>query len=143
MRRKIVVVVVSVAVVGALYFFNADHLPPRTPVKVARVVSGLAIPSSARVLAYESEWQSFNGDGFTQVKLKLTPGEFARLAREAPRAGYKSLPATPAADARVYSHTSKNTRGWYRIVVEEDSLSYSLAVLSSVDGSLSAVTIVQ
>jgi hypothetical protein len=79
MNRKVPLSIGFVVVILGLFAWrNSDHLPPRRPYKIARVVSGLPVPKDARVLEFRDEW-SENGDGIVKIVLQLTPAQFEDL----------------------------------------------------------------
>ncbi len=81
MKRNVLLrisLVVGLVSLGVLTWRNSDHLPPRRPYKIARVVSGLPVPNNVRVLEFRDGW-SGNGDGAVKVVLQLTPAQYAEL----------------------------------------------------------------
>jgi hypothetical protein len=71
MRKVILFSIVGLLVtVGILYSIFWNHLPPRTPHKIARIESGLSIPGSWKVSEFKDNW-SFTGDGFVLVVFDL------------------------------------------------------------------------
>lgn len=91
-RSKVAVGVgaLSLLVVVA-YTVAGDQLPPRTALKVARVVSDLRITNEAEVVAFEDHWANLNGDGSSYVVLKLSEGAMRQLVAEATDKGYEPL----------------------------------------------------
>ena len=73
-----IVVIIAVGILTAHYILMG-YLPPRTPHKVARAVSDLPVPSSARVVEFEESWSLFQGDGVLRLVLDLDEYEFGRL----------------------------------------------------------------
>lgn len=97
-----VVGVLGVLIVGtALHGILRDRLPPRTPEKVARIVSGLGIPDGSRVVVFEDEWNGFNGDGSTLIVLEPPRSVFDQLIAEATRMGYSQVSTLDSFPARV------------------------------------------
>jgi hypothetical protein len=73
-----------------------DQLPPRTPVKAARVLSGLSIPYFSKTELFDD--QSMGGDASTVIRIKPDSAAFDALLREAKTKGYRLLPAPAGLD---------------------------------------------
>lgn len=107
-RRLAALLLIGVGTLALLA--RVDRLPPHTPQKFARAVSGLPLPRGATVL----RWRSDRGDGAPRgrrrrVVLQLSAEEYAAVVAAAPARGYRRLP--PAAPSRIGAWA---TRGWYR-----------------------------
>lgn len=113
----------------AAYLGFADQLPPRTPLKVARVISELPVPGDAQILSYTDMWPGPNGDGLSEVRLQLTDQEFATLESLAREQRYE--PTTPAELQRnQVTQLDPDARGLLRIRHNErKDASYDLALL--------------
>jgi len=130
-------------VAGGVYWIATARPLAHSPLRAARTISGLSIPSSARVSAQEGEWSSFNGNGLFRVELSLHRGDFQRLREEGIREGYQRMPDIRGPDSHLYSHVSPGSRGWYRLKLAPDSLSYDLSVLDESGPSVLVVSLVQ
>ena len=58
-----------------------DFFPPRTPLKVAGLVSGLEISEDIKFKMLQDDW-SPNGDGTTYVKATLSNKQLMRLLQQ-------------------------------------------------------------
>lgn len=106
-----------------------DRLPPRTPHKAARLVSGLSIPSSAKVLRSDEEWSEFNGDGHSKIEIALDSASFSRVRRQAQGQGYRQLAATDSLSKFVHSIWGRNPVGLMQMNGALDSGSQQLTIL--------------
>ena len=82
---------------------------PRSPHVVASQASGLDIPSNAQVIAFEDETAGFlSQDLHLRIELALTPVQVAKLAAEARREGYASVPTevSPSDTANEFGFTA-------------------------------------
>lgn len=116
MSKRVVVLAIVVAVAALLYNVFGDQLPPRTPVKVARVVSGLAIPGEAEVVVFEDEWNTFNGDGSTLLVLRVPSTEMDRLLSQAETLGFTEISSADGLPDRVAAHAG----GFVSMLVHTD-----------------------
>lgn len=89
--KKITLVVLPLILIVVVLIYQNDHLPPRTAHRAGRVISHLPIPSSAKVLLFEDEWQGFTGDGHTKIVFGLNKEDFAQLYDQCVKRGYKLL----------------------------------------------------
>lgn len=89
---RIAYLLLLLLIVGAIgYVLFSDHLPPRTPIKVARLISDLPIPKNSRVVEFDEYWISPNGDGEAFIVIELAPHEASRLAAQAQSQGYRPI----------------------------------------------------
>lgn len=90
MNKKILIsLVITVIVVIGITLMN-DYLPPRTPVKVARIQSGLNIPKSSSVIDFKENY-TFTGEGEIEVKLRLNNSEVETIKNECIKSNFKKL----------------------------------------------------
>lgn len=73
-----------------LFFKYKDHLPPRTPLKIARIQSGLDIPKNVEIIEFKEEY-SFNGEGYIYILLKLHENNLHDIIKEIKKEKYKKL----------------------------------------------------
>lgn len=133
MKRWITIVVVGLvaaAVIG--YVAMGDYLPPRTAHKVARTISGLAMPSDAEVVVFKDEWTSLAGDGFTFIELGLTSADIARVAAVARANGYNPLPSARILSDDIRASIGQSTQGFARST-EGDGTETTVVVDTSKD----------
>ena len=128
-KRHLVSIAAVVVCVGALYWALGDHLPPRSPRKVARLVTGLSIPPGAEVVSFNDQWNVF-GDGLAEVEFALDPVSFETLKRQAAERGYRPLSAMSSDDAFVRSQVG-DAEGLYRFNRTNKGAGYELTVLNN------------
>ena len=122
--------------IGALlligYIFYPDSLPPRTPKKVARLVSGLKIPEGIKFKMLQDDW-AFNGDGTTHVKAKLTDKQLTELVRQATEQKYSALPVLEeSSELSIPEDFSDMENGYYNLEMDEsDPRDYTLSIIDS------------
>ena len=123
----------GVMLLGIAYLTYSDSFPPRTGLKVARLVSGLKIPKEIEFEILEDEW-AFNGDGTTFVKAKLTDKQLRELIDQATQKKYKALPIqVPSSDVLLPIDIIKGKHGYYLLdVAKDDPRDYTLSVIDSV-----------
>lgn len=73
-----------------LYFKYSDHLPPSTPLKIARIQSGLVIDRNVKIIEFKEEY-SFNGEGYIYVRLKLHENNLHDIIKVMEKEKYKKL----------------------------------------------------
>lgn len=113
-----------------LLYFN-DDLPPRTPQKVARLITGLPLPRRARVLSFEDEWM-LNGDGSAKIVLALDPPACARALASAPSAGYHRLARIDTLANWLRDEAGADSMAWVRVTGDVEHYSFSLGVVDPV-----------
>ncbi len=91
MKNKTVVnITFLLAILSFLFFMFNDHLPPRTPLKIARIHSGLSIPPNAKTIKFKEQY-SFTGEGYMYLVLKLNDNNLVDIIREIKKEKYKQL----------------------------------------------------
>lgn len=132
-KRIILITICAIALVG-IYAIFRDSLPPRTPTKVARLVSGLSIPRDASVLEFKDQWNDFNGNGFSLVILGLEAEEFDKIYQQAQSLHYKKLPIEENIYGPLKDMSEKGVVGLYNIQIDhEGSMSFSGTALNQGD----------
>lgn len=128
------------ASVGVVYLAFADHLPPRTPQKVARLLSGLPVSRNSEVIRFTDEWISFNGDGIAHVEIVFDREEFRELVAAARRIGYQPYASKDGVDPLVESYVGKDSEGFYRLKRDHGG-GYTLSVLE--DRTLRLIAVIE
>jgi hypothetical protein len=120
MRTKKIIILglLAITIITILYVLLIDSLPPRTPQKVARLISGLSIPHNAKVLEFKDEWNDFNGNGFSFVILSLNEDSFNKIYHEAISLQFKSLPIKEAIYGPLNNLCGRKTDGIYKIQID-------------------------
>jgi hypothetical protein len=72
-------------------WINRDFLPPRRASTVAKVISNLPVPRTARVVEFKDEWGGVTGDGGVQIVLELDSIEFKRVYSKSSENGYVAI----------------------------------------------------
>ena len=90
MNRKIIVAVLLIGMVIVEMFLLNDYIPPRTPIKVARIHSGLDISESSTVIDFKEDY-SFTGEGQIEIKLKITNSDIENLEKECLKSDFKKI----------------------------------------------------
>ena len=116
----------------AIYFYNEDSLPPRTPRKIARLVSGLDISRGINLDKAVDLWTP-NGDGEVLIRGILTDQEMKDLVKDAKTKDYKSLPIQENSGLIVVSdELLKGRRGFFKFETDKsDSRSFKLTILDT------------
>jgi hypothetical protein len=138
MRRRIFIILAILAIaIVTIYITFKDSLPPRTPQKVSRLISGLSIPRDAKVVEFKDQWNDFNGNGFAFIVLSLEEESFNKIYQEAKSLHFKTLPIKENIFGPLNDFSEKKTNGIYKIQIDnEASMSFSGTVLSTDDNSV-------
>ncbi|WP_144607604.1 hypothetical protein [Algoriphagus algorifonticola] len=124
-------------VVLAMYIFFYDSLPPRTPKKVARLISGLDVPSDSRVVKYEEQWNDFNGNGYSLIILSLEKEPFNKIYNRAKSLNFQELPIKEVLYGPINSLLPEKSDGVYEIQFsDKENMSYSISLLNKADNTL-------
>lgn len=127
----------SIATLVAIaYFIFWDHLPPRSPHKIARIVSGLDLVSQDKVVTYEEDWNQFNGDGHAKIIMELSHERMKKLVPECKSKGYELLSPDllPNGIDKVFFIGSKS--GFFKLSDKESGGSFDLVVLDTENARL-------
>jgi hypothetical protein len=109
----------------------SNNLPPRTPQKVARLVSGLSIPRGAKVIEYNEQWNDFNGNGYSLIVLKIEEKSFEKIFQEAKLLNFKMLPITEDIYEPFNELANEIRNGVYKIDIDkEGSMSFSGTIIN-------------
>jgi hypothetical protein len=91
MKKIILIISTFVLAVIILLFYNyKDYLPPRTPMKIARVESGLEIPQNIQIIDFKEEY-SFTGEGYVFVLMKFNDIALDDVMHECINKRYKKI----------------------------------------------------
>ena len=103
-----------------IYFYNEDTLPPRTPRKIARLISGLSISRETKLEKSIDIW-ALNGDGKVLVKGFLTDEELTDLIQDAKTKDFKKLPIrVNLGSATIDNGLIERQNGFYKIEIDKD-----------------------
>lgn len=120
-----------------VYITYRDNLPPRTPKKVARLISGLSVPIGSSVIEFQDQWNDFNGNGYSFISIQLSDKSFDELYNEAQDEGYRKLPITENIYGPLKAVSDTTKLGIYKVVIhDEESMSFDGAILSVDDKRL-------
>jgi hypothetical protein len=133
-RRWRVSVGLTITVCLILWIAFQDWLPPSSPQKSARRVTGLSIPRKAEVVAYSESDGLFGGYSLS-VRLKVDSAVFQKLAEEARNQGYRPLPMK-ADTAIVPRYSASTASGWYRDKSDFQRQTYVLVILDAKDRTI-------
>jgi len=113
-----------------IYFYNEDSFPPRTPRKIARLISGLSISRGTGLEKSIDIWAP-NGDGEVLVKGILTDQELYDLIEEAKTKHYKELPIKENIGPAIIPDGLVDGRnGFYKIELDKvDTRGYYLTII--------------
>jgi hypothetical protein len=130
-RGGVGVVVGLLLVVTIAYIGWSDHLPPDSPLKHARRVAGLPIPSEA-VVENTDEPHGLIPNSYFNATFRLTPKQFQALEQSAEESGYHRMPVVPT-DAALHqflaAHSGAASSGWY--LVESRGERYRFIILDA------------
>ncbi|GMQ30628.1 hypothetical protein [Algoriphagus confluentis] len=137
MKKIIILIFGILIVILAVYIFFYDSLPPRTPQKIARLISGLHVPRDARVEKYEEQWNAFNGNGYSLIILSLEKEAFNKIYNRAKSLNYQELPIKEVLNGPINSFLPKKSNGIYEVQFSnKENMSYSISLLNNVDNTL-------
>ena len=115
MKKPIYITLLGLLVLGFAYITWSDSLPPRTPLKVARLISGLEISNEVKFKMLRDEW-SPNGDGVTHIRATLTDQELNDFINQSIQKGYKRLPIKETSPGLILPDgATDRMNGYYRL----------------------------
>lgn len=154
MNRKIIVAVVLTGIVLVAILFLNDYLPPRTPIKVARIHSGLDISKSSTVINFKEDY-SFIGEGQVEIKLKIANSDIEYLEKECLKSDFKELSienlinsgfldSNPQLGFKMPNTDLRNIRkGLYKLnATDMEKLDFTMTVLDLDNNELSIWTLI-
>jgi len=132
MKKRYFILVLGILILVVVYFTYSDSFPPRTPLKVARLVSGLNIANETEFEMLEDDWAP-NGDGTTYVKAKLTDKQLRELIEQAIQKKYENLPIKVfSSDVHIPLNIIEGKQGYYLLEVDKDDpRDYTLTIIDS------------
>jgi hypothetical protein len=77
-------------IIGIGYYIFYDNLPPRTPLKIARLRSGLDIPREMKIADFKEVYSS-TGEGEIYVLLKMDETTLENIVQKCKQGNYKKL----------------------------------------------------
>lgn len=127
----------AIIVLTTIYVLFRDSLPPRTPLKVARLISGLSIPGDVKVIEFKDQWNDFNGNGFSLIVLRLDDKSFDKIYREAKSIDYRELPINENIYGPLKNISENTKKGIYKVQIDdESSMSFEATLLSEDDNNI-------
>lgn len=135
-KLKFFIPIIVIFLLAGLYLIYKDHLPPRSPYKIARIVSQLKIPNSSELIHFEESWNSFQGDGFSYIELSISESTCQKLVEDIAEKKYLQLPIKESdrasiTDSNLYTFLKKFPEtGFYRLE-QPNSSRFDLIVLDT------------
>lgn len=129
-RYRILIFIGALLLIG--YIFYPDSLPPRTPIKIARLVSELKMTEGINFEMLQDDW-AFNGDGTTHVKAKLTDKQLSGLVRQATERNYSTLPVLEkSSELFIPEGIADMENGYYKLEIDEnDPRDYTITIIDT------------
>lgn len=119
MKNKRFIVAILLLLIGGIYVYNDDSLPPRTAHRVGRAISGLSIPESAVARSFEDRWGEFVGDGYTKIVFDLSQQDSNDLERECVHAGFKPYTQETIKNLPPINHPVTVGKSLYKVVRQD------------------------
>jgi len=137
--------------IGLLLLFFAytywDYLPPRTPLKIARIHSGLNISNKSQLVSFEEKY-SFTGEGFIYIRFMLNDVEISRIIKECINKKYTILSEKNLLKDNLsvgFKLRNKNIfdikSGYYHLIGNIKEISFTITVIDDVKNELIIYTI--
>ncbi|HEX7413160.1 MAG TPA: hypothetical protein VF411_03860 [Bacteroidia bacterium] len=144
---KIIIIVFSSLVLGLLIYKVKNYIPPRTPIKIARIESNLDLSNDSRIIDFEENY-SFTGEGYQYLVVKLDSNEFKHNINECNQKNYKTLTienlitdkfldSDPSFGITLLKKDIKTIKGYYQLHANDLSkLDFGISVLDTVNKEL-------
>ncbi len=102
----------------------------RTPYKVAEILSGLEVSKKSKVEVFEDDW-GITGDGISVIVFNLHKEVIRELSEQCITANYQKLPIKEVLPLyTIYNYINRlDALGYYRLVVDDNGMSYHIVVL--------------
>jgi len=132
MKISVIIASVITLILVGLYLVFQDNLPPRTPLKIARNISGLPITSDYKMVLFVEDWSDFNGDGGLRVEFDLSEEQMSQLVEKCKLVGYQSMPIQNPPPELAGALFLKNLQGLYQIKIHDQrETAFDLVVLDT------------
>lgn len=129
-KRGIIITGFVLAVLSGLYIYFQDNLPPRTPYKIARVISGLGIRNDFKVSVFDDNLhgEEIVSSGELFIEFTLDDKQFEFIKDECIQKKYQNLPIKDFLFTPDFIEDTDN--GLYMLDnSSSDPLNYTLVVL--------------
>lgn len=139
MKKRYYILFGGLILVFVAYFSYPDLFPPRTPLKVARLTSGLDISKELKFEMLQDDWAP-NGDGTTLVRAKVSDKELSELIRQAIEKNYKRLPIKESSpDLSIPIGIADGMNGYYYLKQDnDDPRDYTITIIDTEKKEISA-----
>jgi hypothetical protein len=148
------IAVILFGIVLITFLLLNDYLPPRTPIKVAKIHSGLRISKSATVIYFKEDY-AFTGEGQVEMKIKIAKSDIEDLEKECLKSGFKTLTTDNLIESgfldsnHQYGFKIPNTdlrninKGLYKLnATDMENQDFSITVLNLDNNELSIWTLI-
>ncbi|MFC6998460.1 hypothetical protein [Rufibacter roseus] len=132
MKKRYYLLLLGLLLLCIAYITYSDSLPPRTPLKIARLISGLEISNGVEFKMLQDEW-SPNGDGIAHIKATLTDKELNDYSKQSTLRGYKRLPIKESSPNLILPDgVNDRMNGYYLLNQDkEDPRDYTFTIIDS------------
>ena len=114
--KKMYIIFLVILAGGILYYWFNDYLPPRTPEKIARNISGLKVSKKdLKLIESKKETISFDGDGHMLLLFDVKSERMSDLYKQCLNANYKKLPIPDLIESIIFKYMEKTDEGLYKI----------------------------
>lgn len=137
MKKKLLFIILSLLVVFVAIYF----ITQRTPYKVAEIISEFEINQNYEVEYFEDDWDIM-GDGINVIVFKLNDKHIIKeLSAQCVKKQYLKLPIDEELPLNtVYNYINvADSSGYYKLVVEDDGISYNIVVVDLTKNKLVVV----
>jgi hypothetical protein len=113
MKKLLLIILIVVVVVGLYYYLTSFSVPRH--IQVLKATCDLSIPQDAELVHFQDNDNTFGGDFYVEIILKLEDDSLAELINEAKEKGYKELPIKNLLGGFIYDNYSQSDKGLYKI----------------------------
>ena len=113
MRKLAYTVSVLFLAISISYIFWGDYLPSRTPLKIARIISGIPIPGNVEIVHFSHGSSEFTGDFNTEIIIGLSDDQLNNLLKEISNENYNDLPISKISGGFLFDQVGKTNEGKY------------------------------
>lgn len=89
--KKIIIIFIIIVALGLVYLLFNKYMPPYTPTKTVKLMSGLKIPNNV-VFEKDTSFYSFTGEGYAEIVLKLNNEQYEELLKKNDLSKFTELP---------------------------------------------------